>query len=48
MKNLERKERFNIEVSELKCNEQLQKGNECYKTGKPCLYNCSGLCKESC
>jgi hypothetical protein len=20
---------------------------ECYKTGKPCKFNCSGLCKES-
>ena len=21
---------------------------ECYKTGEPCKYGCSGLCKESC
>ena len=21
---------------------------ECYKSGEPCKYNCSGLCKESC
>lgn len=22
--------------------------HECYKSGKPCKYDCSGLCKESC
>lgn len=22
--------------------------NICYKTGKPCVYGCKGLCKESC
>lgn len=21
---------------------------ECYKSGEPCKYNCSGLCKDSC
>lgn len=21
---------------------------ECYKSGEPCKYDCSGLCKESC
>lgn len=21
---------------------------ECYKSGEPCEYDCSGLCKESC
>lgn len=21
---------------------------ECYKSGEPCKYGCSGLCKESC
>lgn len=28
--------------------EQLPPEQECYKSGKPCKYNCSGLCKESC
>ena len=23
-------------------------GQECYKTGKECKYNCEGLCKDSC
>lgn len=44
----DRKERSNIEISELKSSEQLQKVNECYKTGKLCLYGCQGLCKNSC
>jgi len=28
--------------------EQLQPEQECYKSGEPCKYGCSGLCKESC
>jgi hypothetical protein len=28
--------------------EQLQPKQECYKSGEPCKYGCSGLCKESC
>lgn len=28
--------------------EQLQPKQDCYKSGKLCEYNCSGLCKESC
>ena len=28
--------------------EQLQPKQECYKSGDPCKYGCSGLCKESC
>jgi hypothetical protein len=28
--------------------EQLQLEQECYKSGEPCKYGCSGLCKESC
>jgi len=28
--------------------EQLKPVQECYKSGEPCKYDCSGLCKESC
>tara|TARA_R110000782_G_C14529790_1_gene382229 strand:+ start:273 stop:509 length:237 start_codon:yes stop_codon:yes gene_type:complete len=29
--------------------EQLKpKGQVCYKSNKPCEYDCTGLCKESC
>lgn len=28
--------------------DQLQPEQECYKSGEPCKYRCSGLCKESC
>ena len=30
------------------CCTGLKPKQECYKSGKPCEYNCSGLCKESC
>jgi len=28
--------------------EQLKPKQKCYKSGEPCEYGCSGLCKESC
>ena len=28
--------------------EQLKPIQKCYKSGEPCKFNCSGLCKESC
>lgn len=30
------------------CCEELKPKQECYKSGEPCKYDCSGLCKESC
>ena len=30
------------------CCTELKPEQECYKSGEPCEYNCSGLCKESC
>ena len=31
-----------------RCCEELKPKQKCYKSGEPCKYDCSGLCKESC
>ena len=36
-------QRVVLQSEQLKPNQQI-----CYKSNKPCKYDCSGLCKESC
>lgn len=40
--------RFEREISQLIEANRQAKQQICYKTNKPCPYNCKGLCKESC
>ena len=30
------------------CCTELKTEQECYKTGKTCIYKCKGLCKDAC
>tara|TARA_R110002153_G_scaffold242921_1_gene398171 strand:- start:787 stop:1014 length:228 start_codon:yes stop_codon:yes gene_type:complete len=30
------------------CCTELKTEQECYKTGKTCMYKCKGLCKDAC
>jgi len=35
-------------INYTQCCEELKAEQECYKSGQPCKFDCSGLCKESC
>jgi hypothetical protein len=35
-------------INYIPCCTELKPKQECYKSGEPCEYDCSGLCKESC
>lgn len=35
-------------INDTHCCTELKPKQECYKSGGPCKYDCSGLCKESC
>lgn len=37
-----------IQKLSLPSNEEKREVRVCYKDGKPCKYDCKGLCKESC
>ena len=38
----------NQAINFIPCCTELKPKQECYKSGEPCEYDCSGLCKESC
>ena len=35
-------------INFIPCCTELKTEQECYKTGKTCMYKCKGLCKDAC